>query len=247
MELELAVINDGDRDVESVRLSVLFFEERSLPTAGHFQTGERPLYLEGPLLPGRLMQWHVEGRGTSFDVIVPDQGALAADGSDAAPADVFAALAAAGPRPLRLHATELLAFLGDDRARSSALALQPAASDAEAAYLARLLEPPRDVTACAVEGKREGGGRYRFDACLFNRSAEARTDLAVRVHALDTALDPQRSGRAPAVLAEHTMPLGLPLLAQAGRRLDLSVPLPIDVGVVPRAFEIQVDREESLP
>ncbi len=246
-ELELAVVNDGDREARSMSLSVVFFEERSAPTAGHFETGERPLHFEGPLLPGRLIQWHVEGRGTSFDVIVPEQGALSPDGSDAAPADAFAALATTGPRPLRLHATELLAFLGDDRARASALALQPAASNAEAAYLARLLETPRDVTACAVAATREGGARYRFDACLFNRSPEARADLAVRVYALDAALDPQRSSRAPAVLAEHTMPLGLPLLARTGRRLELSAQLPMEAGVVPRAFEIQVDREEKSP
>lgn len=245
-ELELAVVNDGDRDARDVSLSVVFLEQRTSPLAGHFQTGERPLQFEGPLLPGQLIKWHVEGRGTSFDVIAPDLGVLASDGSDAAPADVLAALAASGARPLRLHATELLAFVGDERAQASALALQPATSDAEAAYLARLLEAPREVAACAVTGTREADC-WRFEACLFNRSAEARTELAVRVFALDATLDPQRSARAPAVVAQHTMPLGLPLLAHSGRRVELSTTLPVAAGVKPRAFEIRVDREENLP
>jgi hypothetical protein len=245
-ELELAVVNDGNRDARDVSLSVVFLEQRTSPLAGQFQTAERPLQFEGPLLPGHLIKWHVEGRGTSFDVIAPDLGVLASDGSDAAPADALEALAASAERPLRLHATELLAFVGDERAQASALALQPATSDAEAAYLARLLEAPREVAACAVTGRREAG-RWRFDACLFNRSAEARAKLAVRVFAWDGTLDPQRSARAPAVLAEHAMPLGLPLLAHSGRRLELSTPLPLEAGVTPRAFEIRVDREENLP
>jgi hypothetical protein len=245
-ELELAVVNDGQRDARNVSLSVLFFEERSSPPSGQFQTGERPLHFEGPLSPGHVFRWHVEGRGTSFDVIAPDLGVLADDGSDAAPADAFAELATSGARPLRLHATERLAFVGDGRTQASARALQPATSEAEAAFLDRLLEAPPDVTACAVTGRRDAG-QWRFEACLFNGSSEALSGLVVRVHAFDAALDPLRSARVPARIAAHTVPLGLPLLARSGRRLELSAPLPLDAGVTPRAFEIRVDREENLP
>jgi hypothetical protein len=136
--------------------------------------------------------------------------------------------------------------VGDERAQASARALQPATSEAEAAYLARLIEAPPDVTACAVTGRRDAG-QWRFDACLFNGSSEARSELAVRVHAFDAALDPLRSARTPALIAAHTQPLGLPLLAHSGRRLELSAPLPLDAGMTPRAFEIRVDREENLP
>jgi hypothetical protein len=246
-ELELALVNDGADDAKRISLSVVFFEERAGARAGQWQTGERPLYFEGQLPPGRMLKWHVEGRGTSFDVVGPDLGTLAPDGSDAASADAFAALASEGPRAVRLHATRLLAFLGDGRAQAAALALRPMASAGEAAYLDRVASA-RDVAACRLAVTRESSNRWRLQACLFNRARVPRDDLELRLLALDDTLDAARPGaRSPGVLAEHTARLDATLGPRSGRTLSLSAPLPLEEGVMPRAFELVVDREENLP
>src|SRR5690606_23330772 len=126
------------------------------------------LFFAGPLAPGQVARWHVEGRGASVDVIAPDLGALAPDGSDAAPAEAFARLASEGERALRLHATRLLAFLGDARASGVAQALRAAATPAEADYLDRLLAPEPDLAACALTVDR-GTRPLRVEACVYNR------------------------------------------------------------------------------
>jgi hypothetical protein len=247
-ELELALVNDGADATERVSLSVLFFEQRAGEHAGYWQTGERLLNSEGPLAPGGMARWHVEGRGTSFDLVGPDLGTLAPNASDAAPAHAFTSLAAEGPRALRLHAALLLAFRGDEEAEAAALALRPTATPAEAAYLERIASTPHDVAACQIAVTRESSGRWRLGACLFNRASQPRGDLWVRLLALDEPLDAAQPGaRAPRVLAQHTAHLASALAPSSGRTLALSAPLPIEPGVVPRAFEVSVDREENLP
>lgn len=249
-ELELALVNDGDDDARRLTVSVVFFEERSGAAAGHWQTGERPLYFEGPLAPGHAVRWHVEGRGTSFDVIAPDLGVLAADGSDAAPAEAFVRLAGSGARAVRLHAARLLAFRGDARARDAALALRPSASDAEAAYLDRILESrhdaaAREVAACEVNLTRDAG-QWRVDACLFNRSERPRPELGLRLLAFDAPLDRLRPGvREPALLAEHTTHVRASLPARSGRWLTFLAPLSLESGKTPRAVELVIEREEN--
>jgi hypothetical protein len=247
-QLELVLVNDGAEEVASIHLSVVFFEEGTGARAGQWQTGERPLYFAGPLAPGHLARWHVEGRGTSFDIIAPDHDALAANGSNAAPADAFAALAGEGPRAVRLHATRLLAFLGDARAEGAARSLRATASPAESDFLDRIALPQNGVATCRVDVRPEGSGEWRLDACLFNRSAQPRTALDVHWLAFDAALDLRQPGtRMPSVLAEHTMHLDAALAPRSGRWFSLSAPLPLEPGVVPRAFEVVVDREETLP
>jgi hypothetical protein len=247
-QLEVALVNDGAEDVAALHLSVVFFEEGSGARAGQWQTGERPLYFAGPLAPGHLAKWHVEGRGTSFDIIAPDHDTLAANGSNAAPAEAFAALAREGPRAVRLHATRLLAFLGDARAEGAARSLRSTASPAESDYLDRIAAPPRDVAACRVDVSPESSGEWRLEACLFNRSAQPRAGLGVRWLAFDAALDLRQPGaRMPGILAEHTVHIDALLAPRSGRMFSLSAPLPLEPGVVPRAFEVVVDREENLP
>jgi hypothetical protein len=247
-ELELGVVNDGSVDAERISLSVLFFEERTGTQAGQWQTGERTLSFEGPLAPGRLVKWHVEGRGTSFDIVAPDSGTLALDGSDAAPADAFAALASEGARAVRLHAARLLTFLGDERARGAALASSPPTSTPELGYLERIATASRDVVACRVAISAEGSNRWRLDACLYNRTAEPRRDLDLRLLALEDTRETTPSGAGlPGVLAEHTAHLDVTLAPRSGRTVALSVPLPLETKAEPRAFEVVVDREENLP
>lgn len=246
-ELELAVVNDSAQEARQLSLSVVFFEAGEGERAGHWQTGERPLFHEGPLAPGQVFRWHVEGRGTSFDVIAPDLGALAADGSDAAPADVLARLASDGARPLRLHAVQLLAFIGDARAESAARALRSSASPPEADYLERVLRPAPDLGTCALNVVREAN-RWRVEACSFNRSDQAMNPLELRLLAFDATLDRLRPGaRAPALLAEQALrgPAALP--ARSSRRVELSASLSLEAGRLPRAFELDIVPAQEKP
>jgi hypothetical protein len=244
-ELELAVVNDSAREVRQLSLSVVFFEAGEGERAGHWQTGERPLFHEGPLAPGQAFRWHVEGRGTSFDVIAPDLGALAADGSDAAPPDVLARLASDGARPLRLHAIQLLAFLGDARAETAARALRSSASPPEADFLERVLRPAADLGTCALKVVREAN-RWRVEACSFNRSDQAMNTLELRLLAFDATLDRLRPGaRAPAPLAEHALRWPAALPARSSRRVELSASLPLEAGRLPRAFELDIARAQE--
>ena len=246
-ELELALVNDGARELHRLEVSVVFFERRDGDRAGQWQTGERPLYFEGPLAPGESIRWHVEGRGASFDVIAPDRGSLAPDGSDAAPAEAFVRLASSDARALRLHGVTLLAFLNDARAESAGGALRPSASPAESDYLDRLREPPRELSVCDLHVSRESSA-WRIDACAFNRSDQPTTTLEVRLLAFDAPIDRQRPGmKAPALLAEHRSRLEAPLPARGGRRFELSAPLSVPMGSTARAFETHIDRVEAAP
>ena len=242
-DLDLAVVNNGDQPLERLNVSVVFFEARAVGR-GTRQTGERPLYREA-LAPGRFARWHVEGLGSTFDVIAPDLGTLSADGSDAATAAAFAALTDAEQRALRLHGARMLTFLKDERARPAALALQHTARPSEGSFLDRLLETPPAVSACDVAVGREGPQRYHLSACLYNGSDQARSGLGVRLLAFDAPFDEQRPGsRSPEVLAERSARVDTDLAARAGRRVELSAPLALTDGAVPRAFEVLVDREE---
>lgn len=247
MELDLAIVNDSAREASQLNVSVVFFEAGAAERAGHWQTGERPLFFEGPLAPGQAIHLHVEGRGTSFDVIAPDLGTLAADGSDAAPADSFARLASDGARPVRLHATQLLAFLGDARAEGAAQALRASASPAEADYLDRVLRPPPDLGTCALNVMHEAN-RWHIEACSFNRSDQPMQAVELQLLAFDAALDRLRPGaRAPSLLAARALPSPQALPAHGSRRIELSTPLSIEPGRTPRAFELDVTAAPEAP
>lgn len=246
LELELALVNDGNTPARELTLSVVFFETRAGARPGHFETGERDLFFERTLAPGEAAEWHVEGRGTSFDVIPPDFGTLAADGSDAAPADAFARLANDRARAIRLHAAELLVFLDDARAGSTVSALRSSASPAELDFLDRLVQPPAPLVACQLDVVREPNG-WRLGACAFNRSDQPASALNLRWLTFDAAMDPLRPGqRAPVLLREHAAHVPTPLPARGGRRLELTS-LSLDGPSPPRAFELRLERAEVLP
>jgi hypothetical protein len=246
-ELELALVNDGAREARQLNVSVVFFEAGGAERAGHWQTGERPSFFEGPLAPGESLRWHVEGRGSSFDVIAPDLGTLAADGSDTAPADALARLASEGARPIRLHATRLLAFLGDARAESAASALRSSASPAEADYLERVLRPVPDLGACALNVVHEAD-RWRVEACAYNHSDQSMDTLELHLLAFDAPLDGLRPGRhAPSLLAEQALHWPAPLPAHESRRIELSASLSLEAGRLPRAFELDIAPAPGVP
>lgn len=246
-ELEVALVNNSAEPATRTSLSVVFFEELAGGQPGQRQSGERPLYFEGPLLPGHMIKWHVEGRGTSFDIVGPNVGNLAGDGSDAARGAAWDSLSGAGSRVLRLHTMRVLAFLGDTRVESLAAALRPGASESELSLLDRLSRTPPAVVACALDVRRESGSRWRASACIDNHSDEAASGLALRLLAYDAALAPDRLGASlPVVLAEHTTTLAGTLPARAGQRIEHTASLALEEGAVPRVFEAIVGREEYL-
>jgi hypothetical protein len=180
-------------------------------------------------------------------VIAPDLGTLAADGSDSAPADAFVRLASDGARALRLHAAQQLAFLGDARTESVASALRASASPAEADYLERVLQPARELGACALSVVREAN-RWRVAACSFNRSDRPVHTLELRLRAFDATIDRLRPGAsAPSALAEQALRWPGELPARSGRRIELEAPFSSQGGRVPRAFELDVARAEAPP
>jgi hypothetical protein len=245
-EVDVAFVNDGDLAIERVDASVLFFEQHPAPATGQRQTGERPLRLDRPLPPGGVMKWHVEARGSSFDLVGPDLGGLAPDAADAAPGEAFASLASAEARVLRLHAARLLAFLGDERALVAAHALERSATAGEAAFLQRILETPAAVAACDLVVRPSDTNEWQLQACLDNRSERPRSQLDLRLLAFDAGFDPQRPGaRAPLLLAEQSARVDTELAAHSGRAIALTLPLSMASGASPRAFELRLSEGQA--
>ncbi len=244
IDLELAAVNNGDRSLEKLNIAVSFYEL----AGGHKrETVERPLYFEGPLGPGRAIKWQVDGRGTGFDVLAPDLGALDEDGSDAAPEDAFARLTEAHHRPVRMHAAMLLSYLGDARGRAAAADLRAAERDDESSYLDRVLDTTRPLSVCRTELSALGEQRYRVRGCVYNRAQDAADRLAVRVRWLAASVDP-RSPRSepPIVLGEHVRRVAGTIPRGEGREIELSAELEGDVRSEVRAIEVVADRSEQL-
>jgi len=244
IDLELAAVNNGDRSLEKLHVAVSFYE-----TSGgqKRQTIERPLYFEGPLGPGRAIKWQVDGRGTGFDVLVPDLGALDEDGSDSAPEEAFAKLTVAHHRPVRMHAAMLLTYLGDPRGRTAAADLRGAERDDESSYLDRVLDATRPLAVCKTAFSPLGGRRYRVQGCVHNRAEDESTHLALRVRWLASSPDP-RSPRAepPIVLGEHVNRIGGSIPRGEGREIDLSAELEGEVRSLVRDLDLVADRSEQL-
>jgi hypothetical protein len=244
IDLELAAVNNGDRSLEKLNIAVAFYEL----AGGHKrETVERPLYFEGPLGPGRAIKWQVDGRGTGFDILAPDLGALDEDGSDAAPEDAFARLTEAHHRPVRMHAAMLLTYLGDARGRAAAADLRAAERDDESSYLDRVLDTTRPLSVCRTELSALGEQRYRVRGCVHNRALDAGHPLAVRVRWLATSIDP-RSPRSqpPMALGEQIRRLAGTIPRGEGREIELSAELEGDVRSEVRAIEMVADRSEQL-
>ena len=119
----VAVVNNGSTELEEIALLVLFYERSGGPSGKREQVSSRPLFYEGPLLPGQALKWSTEAEGTEVEIQGPALGSLGPEGESAAPTDRFFELLKAQNRPVRLHGAMMLAFLGDPRARDGALGL----------------------------------------------------------------------------------------------------------------------------
>ena len=240
--LELGLVNNGATPLVDPTLTVLFQQELG-DDGSQRQTGERTLRFDGSLEPGRAARWHVEGMGTSVDLIGPEPGNLAADGSDMAPAAALALLAASPERALRLHAARLLAFMGDERGKQVARSLRHAATPGEAAVVERLLDEAA-FSACDLSVARESSGQWRVQACVYNRSDRARALSRARLLGFAQPFDTARPGmRAPKLIAELSSPLAGELPPESGRRLTLLGLLIAEESRAPRAFELVLEEK----
>jgi len=244
--LDIAAVNNGDQDLREIAMSMTFYEQDPPPSNKRYPVANRAVYFEGPLSPGQAIKWNVEARGTSFEVDRPLHGEIGPAGEGAAPTNLIAELLNANHRPVRLHGAMLLGYLGDPRAKESALKLKEAMRDDEGPYLDRLVRALGELKTCNLRVTGDGTERA-VEACVFNGSNEPREKLALRIRGLDATPNPgEPAEKPPNVVAEATFSLGGELAAQAGvtarAKLDLSKASGAAV-----AFEAFADREDLLP
>jgi hypothetical protein len=244
LELDIGIVNNSSDPLRDVALVVEFFEQDPPPSQKRYSTATRPLFFEGPLLPGQAIKWDVEARGTEFEVHNPLAGDIGVEGDTGAPTNLLADLLHAHNRPVRMHGAMLLTFFGDPRAKDAILELREALREDEAPYLDRLLQAVGDVHACALKVSAFGESRTA-SACVFNASKEPRKSLGLRLRALDAAgLSENPSGAPPSVLAEATLTVPGELAPDTGERVTGDFDLG---GTKPLAFEAFADRIDLLP
>ena len=243
-EAVIGIVNNSNDPLRDVALSVEFFERDPPPSSKRYSTGIRPLFFEGPLLPGQAIKWDVQARGSEFEVHSTLTGNVGVEGENAAPTNLLAELLHAHNRPVRMHGAMLLSFFGDPRAKDAILELREALREDEAPYLERLLQAVAPVHVCALKVSEFGDSRSA-SACVFNGSKEPQRDLGLRLRALDGgALTENPSGLPPTVLAEATVPVPGTLSPDTGTRITTDFAL---AGAKPVLFEAFADRIDLLP
>jgi hypothetical protein len=244
LELDIGIVNNSSDPLRDVALLVEFFERDPPPSNKRYSIATRPLFFEGPLLPGQAIKWDVEARGTEFEVHDQIAGDIGVEGDTAAPTNLLADLLHAHNRPVRMHGAMLLTFFGDPRAKDAILELREALREDEAPYLDRLLQAVGDVHACGLKVSEFGESRT-VSACVFNASKEPRKSLGLRLRALDAGgLSENPSGAPPNVLAEATLAVPGELAPDTGVRVNGDFDLG---GTKPLAFEAFADRIDLLP
>jgi len=244
LELDVGVVNNSSEPMKDIALMVEFFEHDPPPSSKRYSVTTRPLFFEGPLAPGQAIKWNVEARGTEFELHNPNGGDVGLEGENAAPTNLIAELLHAHNRAVRMHGAMLLTFFSDPRAKDAILELREALREDEAPYLDRLLQAVSDVHACNLKVSEYGDSRTAR-ACVFNASKEPKSDLGLRVRALDASvLDENPSGPPPSVLAEGTIAVPGVLAPDTG----VTVSGDFDLGgTKPVAFEAFADRIDLLP
>jgi hypothetical protein len=254
LDVEVAVVNNGDKDLSELSLMLQFFDRDPPPSNKRYSTQNRAVFFEGPLAPGKAIKWSIEARGSEFEIENPIPGDIGPGGDGAATADQLADLLNANHRPVRLHGAMMLAYLGDKRAKEAALKLREALREDEGPYLERLIQALGDVTVCDFSVSGQGPMRT-VNACVFNRSDEPRKDLAFRVRGLEAEPghgDPV--GPPPIVVAEQTWPIARELPAHSGLRLNARFDIEASRANAtdpnsrrePLAFEAAADRSDLL-
>jgi hypothetical protein len=169
------------------------------------------------------VSWRVEARGASFEIRAPELGMLDERGASAAPADAFDRLARDRQRPVRLHASMMLAFLGDERARQHALELRSDGRELEWPYLERILQSVTPLRVCEVVANRDQGTTHEIECCIQNLGKRALANIGLRVRAVDGRSDVSNPvAPPPLVFAESSYRVGGELAPRTGRAVELS-------------------------
>ena len=241
-DVDVAVVNNGSTELEEISLLVLFYE-RDPGSNRRTQVSSRPLFYEGPLLPGQALKWSTDAEGTEIEIQSPALGSLGPEGESAAPSDRFAELLTAQNRPVRLHGAMMLAFLGDPRAREGTLALREALREDEAPYLGRLLQAIGELRVCRLAVKDDRENR-RVSGCLYNASGETKTNLGVKIRGLDGAVRGSNPvGAPPNLLVEEIIAVPGELASRTGVSFSATL---FAEGAPPAAWEPVADRIDLL-
>jgi hypothetical protein len=241
-DVDVAVVNNGSTELRELTLQVLFFA-RDSGSSRREQVDSRPLFYEGPLLPGQAIKWGTNAEGTEIEIQGPALGSLGDEGQSTAPSDRFAELLEAHHRPVRLHAAMMLAYLGDARAREGILKLREALREDEAPYLDRLLQATADVRVCRLSVSQSTSGAS-ITGCLFNVTAEAKKELGIKLRGLDAAvLSSDPVGHPPNLVAEPVLEVPGELASQTGVTFSARLG-PLDSA--PAAWEAIADRRDLV-
>jgi len=245
LEVTIAVVNNGDQELNDITLRVHFLEQDPPPSNKTYTVAERPLYFEGPLTPGQAIKWTVEARGTTFELENPYRELLAPDGADAAPTNLLAELLNAIHRPVRLHGAMMLAYLNDPRARQAVLDLREALREDEAPYLRRLVQATADLRVCDFRVQGAGPSR-QISACVYNAGNETKRNVGLQVLALEhpvSHLTPV--SQPPLILGQEKWKVAPKLAPGAGVTATRSLRLP-DEALAAESFEARTDRFDLL-
>jgi len=241
-DVDVAVVNNGGTELREITLQVLFFA-REAGSSRREQVDSRPLFYEGPLMPGQAIKWGTNAEGTEIEIQGPALGSLGDEAQSAAPSDRFAELLDAHHRPVRLHAAMMLAYLGDRRAREGILKLREALREDEAPYLDRLLQATSDVRVCRLDVSQSASGAT-INGCLFNVSAEPKKELGIKLRGLDAAvLSSDPVGHPPNLVAEPLLDVPGELASQTGVTFAAKLG-PLDSA--PAAWEAIADRRDLV-
>jgi len=251
VELELAAVNNGSRDVAGLAAVVEFSQDDKQPWSKPVNVSVRAVY-HSNLASGAAIRWRVEAEGETVRIRAPTsrgaliEGTVNHDGEGAAPTSAIAELLDARSVPVRLHGAMLLAFLSDAHAKDAIENLQSSVGDAEKVYLNRLVETIGELKTCRVGLVTEGAKR-RLSACIVNTTDKDLASVEITFRALDRAaalrapLDP-----APEVLMEWTLGVPGTIAAQGGVEVRADVDLAV-VAKPPGAYEAALHQVSTQP
>lgn len=172
-DFDLAVVNNGDRPQQDLRVTLTF--ARRNKRGRRVGAVDRGLFWGGALAPGRAVKWRVSAPGTEMRVDPSVTGTLDQARLEPAPPDAFFALMSARFRAVRVHGATMLAYLRDPRADDAIRELGAGSGPEEQLTLDRLRRAAAPVFACGI--KQTSGA---ISACIFNGSSRPQRGLEIR-------------------------------------------------------------------
>jgi hypothetical protein len=243
LEIELAAVNNGSRDISELATVVEFFEK-----AKPADVSVRAVYHQ-TLVSGAAVKWRVEAEGDTVRIRAPTSrggiidGSVGHDGEGAAPTSALAELLDARNVPVRLHGAMMLAFLDDPHAKELFTKLDGSLGDAERAYLDRLIEVVGTLRTCRVDV----AGDSHLSACIVNVGDARAAPVEIKFRALAQPRELRAPLQpAPDILTEWS--LGVPGGIDARRGIEVRADVDLaSVSKPPKAFEAYVWQDSTRP